>query len=95
MRNTPQPTARRTKKAEEYSDATLTEPDELVSDRNVAKELGGISLMTLQHRWSTDPKLEFPPPIKIRNKNFRSRRALEEFKARMMRAAVTQRVEAK
>ena len=36
-------------------------------------------------------QLGFPPPVKIRNRNFRSRRAIEEFKIRMMRAAITQR----
>ncbi|BAR53364.1 hypothetical protein NK6_175 [Bradyrhizobium diazoefficiens] len=47
------------------------------------------------YRWTNDPELRFPAPIKIRNRNFRSRRAIEEFKTRMMRAAVTQRVETK
>jgi len=69
-------------------------PDHLVPDPIVAKEFGGVSLMTL-YRWTMDPTLGFPPPIKIRNKNFRSRRAVEDFKARMTRAAVSQRVEAK
>jgi hypothetical protein len=68
-------------------------PDQLVPDPIVAKEFGGVSLMTL-YRWTNDPKLGFPPPIKIRTKNFRSRRALEEFKARMMRGAITHRQEA-
>lgn len=68
-------------------------PEQLVRDTIVAKEFGDVSLMTL-YRWTKDPKLKFPPPIKIRNKNFRSRRALEEFKARMMRSAVTQHAEA-
>lgn len=68
--------------------------DQLVLDTNVAKEFGGVSLMTL-YRWTKDPRLGFPPPIKIRTKNFRSRRALEEFKTRMMRNAIGQRVEAK
>lgn len=67
-------------------------PDQLVRDPIVAQEFGDVSLMTI-YRWTNDPTLGFPPPIKIRNKNFRSRRALEEFKARMMRAAVTQRAE--
>jgi hypothetical protein len=69
-------------------------PDQLVPDPIVAKEFGGVSLMTL-YRWTNDPGLGFPPPIKIRTKNFRSRCALEEFKARLMRAAVSQRMEAK
>ena len=36
-------------------------------------------------RWTRDPELNFPPPIKIRNRCFRSRRALEAFKERMLR----------
>lgn len=68
----------------------LPAPDQLVPDPIVAKEFGGISLMTL-YRWTNDPKLGFPPPIKIRTKNFRSRRALEDFKVRM----ISQRVGAK
>ncbi|QIG92781.1 hypothetical protein [Bradyrhizobium sp. 6(2017)] len=50
--------------------------------------------MTL-HRWTKDKKLEFPSPVKIRNKNYRSRRALEEFKERMTREAITKRADAK
>ncbi|WP_262049308.1 hypothetical protein [Bradyrhizobium sp. Bra78] len=65
--------------------------DQLVPDPLVAKEFGGVSLMTL-YRWTNDPKLGFPPPVKIRTKNFRSRLAIEEFKARMMHSAVSQRV---
>jgi hypothetical protein len=69
-------------------------PDHLVPDHIVRGEFGEVSLMTI-YRWTNDPTLGFPPPIKIRNKNFRSRRALEEFKARIVRAAVAQRAEAK
>jgi predicted DNA-binding transcriptional regulator AlpA len=50
--------------------------------------------MTL-YRWTNDEKLDFPSPVKIRTKNFRSRRALEEFKERMTREAITKRAEAK
>ena len=69
-------------------------PDQLVPDPIVAKEFGGVSLMTI-YRWTNDPELGFPPPIKIRTKNFRSRRAIEEFKARIMRTAIKQRAEVK
>jgi predicted DNA-binding transcriptional regulator AlpA len=64
-------------------------PDELVPDPVVWKEFG-ITSMTL-YRWTNDAKLNFPPPIKIRTKNFRSRRALEEFKGRMLRIAISSR----
>ena len=59
----------------------------------VAEGFGGVSLMT-PHRWINDQTPGFPVPIKIRSKNFCSR-ALEDFKARMMRNAINQRVEAK
>jgi hypothetical protein len=62
--------------------------DELVPDPQVWKELG-ITSMT-GWRWTRDPDLDFPPQIKIRRRNFRSRRQLEAFKARMVRQALKQ-----
>jgi hypothetical protein len=62
----------------------------LVADPDVQTEFGGISAMTL-HRWTIDPELGFPPPIKIRNLNFRSRDALEKFKADLIRKAIADR----
>jgi predicted DNA-binding transcriptional regulator AlpA len=56
--------------------------DELVPDPTVIKEFK-ITLMTIW-RWSNDPDLDFPPAIKIRNRSYRSRRALDDFKARML-----------
>ena len=67
----------------------MTTPDELVPDPQVWAELG-ISSMTLW-RWDHDPKLAalgFPPPIKIRTRNFRSRRRLEKFKSNLLKNAV-------
>ena len=64
-------------------------PDQWVPDPIIAAEFY-ITLMGL-YRWTHDTQLGFPPPVKIRNRNFRSRRAIEEFKIRMMRAAITQR----
>lgn len=63
--------------------------DHLVPDPQVWKELG-ISSMT-GWRWTHDPELGFPGPVKIRNRNFRSRRALEDFKARMLRQSIASR----
>jgi len=60
--------------------------DQLVPDPVVAKECG-TSLMGLW-RWDRDLKLRelgWQPPIKIRGRNYRSRRALEAFKAALMR----------
>jgi hypothetical protein len=62
-----------------------TKTDTLVADPRVCKELD-ITPMSLW-RWTRDPELKFPPPIQIRKRNFRSRRQLEEFKARMLRRA--------
>lgn len=80
---------------DKYLDGTtfesLSVPDHLVPDPIVATEFY-TTLMGL-YRWTNDPNLHFPPAIKIRNRNFRSRRAIEEFKARMMRAAITKRAE--
>jgi hypothetical protein len=56
--------------------------DELVPDPRVCEEFG-ITLMTLW-RWDHDPKLKFPPAIKIRKKNYRSRRQLEQFKQHLI-----------
>jgi hypothetical protein len=64
--------------------------DTLVADPQVQEEFGGITEMTL-HRWTTDPDLGFPPIIKIRTRNFRSRAAIEEFKAALIRKALTSR----
>lgn len=67
-------------------------PDELVPDPQVWREFD-ISSMT-GWRWSSNSELGFPPPIKIRNRNYRSRRQLEEFKRRMLRRAIAEREEA-
>lgn len=59
--------------------------EELVPDPQVWLELG-ISSMT-GYRWTHDPRLDFPRAIKIRNRNYRTRQALEAFKARMAGSA--------
>jgi hypothetical protein len=66
--------------------ANTAEADTLVPDPQVCQEFG-ISLMGLW-RWSRDPNLDFPPAINIRGRNYRSRRALECFKERMVRQAI-------
>jgi hypothetical protein len=50
----------------------------------------GITEMTM-YRWDRDPNLGFPPKIKIRKHNFRSRRQLEEFKTKMLSQAIKDR----
>jgi hypothetical protein len=69
---------------------SVDEHDTLVSDKQVLSEFGNISSMAL-YRWSRDPSLNFPPKIVIRKRNFRSRRLLEQFKARMVERALKQR----
>ena len=57
------------------------EHDELVPDPQVQREFG-LTAMTFW-RWDHDKALieaGWPPPIRIRNRKFRSRRALEAFK---------------
>jgi predicted DNA-binding transcriptional regulator AlpA len=71
------------------STAKSEAPDELVPDPVAAQELG-ISLMGMW-RYTNDPALDFPVAVKIRNRNFRSRRQLEEWKARLLSAAIKQR----
>jgi hypothetical protein len=60
--------------------------DDLVPDPVVQREFG-VTNMTL-YRWTRDPALGFPPPIKIHKRNYRSRRLLETFKQRLLREAV-------
>ena len=63
--------------------------EELVADPQVWKELGVSSMAGW--RWTNDPALNFPPAIKIRGRNFRSRRMLEAFKKTLIRKALTDR----
>jgi predicted DNA-binding transcriptional regulator AlpA len=73
--------------------AQVLDHDQLVPDPQVWKELG-VSSMT-GWRWSHDPALDFPPAVRIRGRNFRSRQMLERWKAKMMRRAIAQRSENK
>ncbi len=66
--------------------------DELVPDPKVCAEFS-VTDMTLW-RWDQDPKLVelgWPPPIRIRKRKFRQRRALEAFKRRLVQLAINQR----
>ena len=71
---------------------TLPTNDVLVPDTEVCRELG-ISSMTV-HRYDCDERmiaLGWPPKIKMRQRNYRSRRALEAFKAGLVQRAIEQR----
>jgi len=61
----------------------------LVPDPQVWREFG-VTPMT-GWRWTHDEALNFPQPIKIRNRCFRSRPEIEEFKVRMVREGVQRR----
>ena len=64
--------------------------DVLIKDSAVRAEFGDISEDTLKS-WDDDPELGFAPKLTIRNRNYRSRRALDEFKARLLQQALKKR----
>ena len=67
----------------------VPEHDELVPDPQVYREFN-ITAMA-GWRWDRDEELialGWPTPIRIRSRKFRSRRALENFKANMQRRAM-------
>jgi predicted DNA-binding transcriptional regulator AlpA len=68
----------------------MDDADHLIPDSIVQRELGGVSKMTI-FRWTRDPTLNFPPPVRIKSRNYRSRRALDDFKAKLMAAALKAR----
>lgn len=57
--------------------------DRLIPDPQVWRQLGVTSMTGW--RWTRDPALDFPPPIKIKNRNYRSQRALGAWRDRMVR----------
>jgi hypothetical protein len=64
--------------------------DELVAERQVRAEFGNVSAMTV-YRWDNDErmkKLGWPPALRIQNRKFRSRRAIEIFKQKLQRQAI-------
>jgi hypothetical protein len=65
--------------------------DELVPDPVVLKEFS-ISAMCLW-RWDRDEALGFPPPVRINQRKYRSRRALEAFKQALIQRALRERSE--
>jgi predicted DNA-binding transcriptional regulator AlpA len=63
--------------------------DTLIPDTEVVKMFSCTS-MTLW-RWDRDKTLNFPPKISIRRRNYRSLRALNEFRQRMSETALAER----
>jgi hypothetical protein len=72
--------------AEEDGDSPPPTTNYLVPDPQVWREFG-ITSMT-GWRWTNDPELSFPPPVRIRNRCYRSRQQIEAFKQRMLRQAM-------
>ena len=64
-------------------------PDTLVPQPRVQAEFG-VSCMTIW-RWQRNEKLDFPAAIRLNNRNYFSRRALEEWKKRLIDAALKAR----
>jgi len=56
----------------------------LLTSRKVREVLGGISEMTLW-RWLKAPALQFPPPMKIRSRNYWRREDIEAWLVRQDR----------
>jgi hypothetical protein len=72
---------------------TSNEPDALVPDPVAREEVGGISRMSA---WRYDRsekmrKLGWPPRIELNGRIYRSRKALEAFKANLMARAIAAR----
>jgi hypothetical protein len=59
------------------------ETDQLIPDPQIWAELG-ITPCT-GDRWTKDKDLGFPPIVKIRNRNYRSRRLFEAWKQQRIR----------
>jgi hypothetical protein len=72
-----------------FAESEGTTPEILVPDPVVCREFG-VTPMTL-YRWSHDPELNFPPAVKIKERNFRVRRLLETFKGDLLRKALAGR----
>lgn len=63
-----------------------TSPTDLIPKPAIARELG-VSSRTVS-RWMGDKSLGFPTPIRLRNRLYFPRTALEEWKARRIRASI-------
>ena len=60
--------------------------EELVPDRQVAREFGGISAMSLW-RWSRRPEMGFPRLVKMNGRNYRLRSEVESYKTRLVQGS--------
>lgn len=64
----------------------MSDNDQLIPDPQVWRGLN-ICSRTL-NRWTQDPSMGFPPAIRIRNRNYRSRAAIEAWKETMLRKGI-------
>jgi hypothetical protein len=65
--------------------------DKLITSRAMRELFGGVSLMTL-YRWRKDPKLNFPEPVKIRDRNYWAYEQALETKRRLFAARKLRRL---
>src|SRR5829696_1817488 len=66
--------------------------DVYLSAASQRRRYGNISAMTLW-RWERDPRLNYPPPIEINGRKYRSLRALEEWERQRAAESVLSRTE--
>jgi hypothetical protein len=79
-------------KTEPVEPAALPSGDRLVPDLEVAKEIGCTTMS--MWRWDRDPVMianGWPPLIRIIRRKFRSRAALDAFKAKMLEQGLKER----
>jgi hypothetical protein len=81
-----------TKPKQTFKPPSYDDRDVWIPDDEFIKELG-IGRMSM-HRYDRDPvmhALGWPPPMKIKERNYRSRRVTEAFKANMLKRAMAAR----
>jgi hypothetical protein len=76
------PKSSKQKRKQPSSSGNAPRHDELVADKQARKECGGVCRMTF-NRWAKDPKLQLPPAVVIRKRNYRWRSQLEKFKEQL------------
>jgi predicted DNA-binding transcriptional regulator AlpA len=67
------------------------EPSKLIPKPALARELG-VSSRTIS-RWMSDSALAFPRPIRLRNRLYFARLALDEWKTARVRASIVEAAE--
>lgn len=69
----------------------IAQNSDLIPKPALARELG-VSSRTVS-RWMADPALAFPPPIRLRNRLYFARSALEAWKNARVRASILEAAE--